>query len=79
MKAYKLIWKLLRHPLAEVKMQSERRGWLIDYDVAEAIYNGYTKYYLLKAPINPELDLGLIDPTIPTISGCCDAINIGKN
>lgn len=76
MKAYKLIWKLLRHPFAEVQMRGGRRGGLIDYDVAEAIYNDYTKDYLLNAPIYNKLQL--IDPTEPTISGCCDTCNVAN-
>lgn len=76
MKAYKLIWKLLRHPFAKVQMRGERRGELIDYDVAEAIYNDYTKDYLLNAPIDTKF--GLIDPTIPTVSGCCDTCNVAN-
>lgn len=80
MKAYKLIWNLLRHPFAEVQMRGERRGRLMDFDVAEATYNGYTKDFLLNAPIDAKLEP--IDPTAPTISRCCDTCNVaneGKN
>ena len=72
MKAYKLIWNLLRHPFAEVQMRGERRGRLIDFDVAEVTYNGYTKDFLLNAPIDAK------DPTTPTISGCWDNCNVAN-
>lgn len=47
MKAYKLIWKLLRHPFANVWVRGVN-----DYKVGEVIYNRYCKEFLILPPIS---------------------------
>ena len=65
MKAYKLIWKLLRHPFAKVSMSGTN-----DYKIAGVSYCEYLNEYLLLPPLSSIRDLSCT--LEPTISGCCD-------